>query len=539
MEQDSWKRYSLGNKDRSVLEKSGITEKNFFAQIEKFYRGNIPVELVKPAVKDDGIISLSQNRKEDLVELFRLNCKTLDILKFVPASGAASRMFKTLFKLRGQLKNGEITPGSINSKVNHTSDIKFFMDFISGLKKKKFPFFSFLKDSLKNKGHEIEEAISKKKYELILDHLLGEENLNYNLIPKALLNFHHYSDGPVTPLSEHLLEASLYAVGKNSEANIHFTVSEDALGEITSFTENLKSKFTEKNISVRISFSTQSKSTNTIAVDSFNIPARDENSNILLRPGGHGALINNLNSLDADIIFIKNIDNITSKEKLEETIENKFLLGGLLINIQEKIFGFHQSLPKISRDSELINEIYCYSKDILNIPLPDEFPDLELAKKKELLQESLNRPVRVCGVVKNEGEPGGGPFWIKDEEERTTLQIVESAQIDLSSEHQKSIFEKSLFFNPVDLACGVRNYKGEKFDLFDFIEENRYFITEKFYNGEKIKALEHPGLWNGAMGKWITVFVEVPISAFNPVKTVNDLLKETHQPAEGTSFFNG
>ncbi|MEN8152990.1 MAG: DUF4301 family protein, partial [Acidobacteriota bacterium] len=458
-------------------------------------------------------------------------------IKFVPASGAASRMFKILFKLREGFKSGTLASEDINPGAGENKDIKFFLDFISGIKEKKFPFCTYLEESLKKDGHEIETIIKEKRYGLILDHILGEENLNYNLIPKALLSFHNYSDRPVTPLSEHVLEASLYTSGKNNKANIHFTVSEESLEDIISFTEEIKNKFEEKNVSSDISFSIQANETNTIAVDSTNIPIRDEQNNILLRPGGHGALIKNLNSIDADIIFIKNIDNITTKDKLEDTIENKFLLGGLLLNIQEKVSGFLQSIPKVSKDSELINNIYCYSKDILNIPLPDEFLDMELVAKKEILFNVLNRPIRVCGVVKNQGEPGGGPFWIKIDGGNTILQIVESAQIDLSLEHQRTIFNNSRFFNPVDLACGVRNYKGDKFDLFDFVEEKRYFITEKFYNGEKIKVLEYPGLWNGAMEKWITIFVEAPISTFNPVKTVNDLLKETHQPASNISFF--
>jgi hypothetical protein len=250
---------------------------------------------------------------------------------------------------------------------------------------------------------------------------------------------------------------------------------------------------------------------------------------LVFRPGGHGALIENLNNLDADIIFIKNIDNII-QNNVEKTALYKKGLAGVLIELQQQTFTYLREIETQKVEHENIDEIILFLKEKLNTKISDDFHAFSFENKLSKIKEALNRPIRVCGMVKNEGEPGGGPFWVRDEKGNLSLQIVESSQVDLTNTHQHKILDSATHFNPVDLVCGIKNYKNEKFDLTQFVDHNTGFIVEKTILDKKIKAYELPGLWNGAMAKWLTVFVQVPLLTFNPVKTVNDLLKPAHQP---------
>ncbi|MFM7895656.1 MAG: DUF4301 family protein, partial [Flavobacterium sp.] len=311
---------------------------------------------------------------------------------------------------------------------------------------------------------------------------------------------------------------------ENQKTKIHFTITKEFQPDF----EKITNQFPD----CEITFSYQEQSTDTLAVNEDNTPFRIEDNKLFFRPGGHGALIDNLNALQSDIIFIKNIDNVSQNHrKIIET--NKKLLGGVLLWMQYKIFNYLKLLSSGNVTEAQITEIKDFAENKTAFPLPEEFNFFQTEYKVEYLIKVLNRPIRVCGMVKNEGEPGGGPFWVQDEKGRQTLQIVESSQIDLNNKSQKNIAKEATHFNPVDIVCGVKNFKGEKFDLTQFVDPKAAFITEKTKNGKPIKAFELPGLWNGAMAKWTTIFVEVPLETFNPVKTVNDLLKSSHQPDNG------
>ena len=379
-----------------------------------------------------------------------------------------------------------------------------------------------------NQGKDIVDLIAEGRYKDIVANLLQPAGLNYGSLPKGLLLFHNYEDGPRTPMEEHLVEAALYA-NCNGEANVHFTVSHDHLAlfkaKVKEKADHLAKKF---GVSYNISFSEQKPSTDTIAANTDNTPFRNADQSMLCRPGGHGALIENLNEIDADIVFIKNIDNVVPDRLKPSTVTYKQLLAGILVDIQQKIFNYlalldtekygHEGLEEIKRFVQ--NDLCCRKPGI------DKLTDAELAK---YLRTKLNRPIRVCGVVKNVGEPGGGPFLTYNQDGTVSLQILESSQIDTANEEYMKMFRNGTHFNPVDLVCAIKDYQGHAFHLPDYIDHSTGFISNKSKDGRELKALELPGLWNGAMSDWNTIFVEVPLETFNPVKTVNDLLREQHQ----------
>ena len=360
--------------------------------------------------------------------------------------------------------------------------------------------------------------------------MLNENQLNFGNSPKGLLPFHKYKSNHIsTAFEEHLYEAAIYA-SVNGKAYLHFTISERFKDK---FSEEFKriEEYVEENtgVSFDISFSYQQESTDTIAVTPDDEPFREPDGKLLFRPSGHGALIKNLNALDADVIFIKNIDNVVVKQYKEEMAKYKMVLAGILLKLQNRCFDYMKVLHEDNISENAFKDIEVFLENALSVKISREYFKYMDKYKIEYLREKLNRPIRVCGMVKNEGEPGGGPFWVRDLYGNQSLQIVESAQINLSNKGQKDIFSNSTHFNPVDLVCGVKNYKGEKYNLEDFIDYDTAFITMKTKSGKDLKALELPGLWNGSMANWITIFVEVPIITFNPVKTVNDLLKVPHQ----------
>ncbi|MGE5944894.1 MAG: DUF4301 family protein, partial [Flavobacteriales bacterium] len=364
---------------------------------------------------------------------------------------------------------------------------------------------------------------------LFVKTMLDADKLNYSFYPKGLLPFHKYKTHVSTAFREHLLEATLCA-SSNNNANLHFTVSEAHTKMFHTELENIKADLEkETNTKFNVSFSYQSKSTDTIAITANDELYRNEDGSLLFRPSGHGALIENLNTLDYDLIFIKNIDNIVVFEQNKPLSEYKKLVAGVLLKIQEQAFKY---MHKFDEDEILEDEIYnieLFVINRLNVSLGEAYKELSPEEKIGYLRDKLNKPIRVCGMVKNEGEPGGGPFWIKEENGNISLEIIEFAQIDFDNNEQKEIANSATHFNPTDLVCGVRDYKGNKFNLTEFVDPNAAFITMKSQGGVDIKAYELPGLWNGSMAHWNSIFVEIPVSTFNPVKTVNDLLKPAHQ----------
>lgn len=506
----------LTDLDKKQLLEKGISEEKVQGQIETFKEGIPFVDLKRAAVVGDGIYRFSEKEEEDLVATYTENSKNLDVLKFVPASGAASRMFKALFSFLDTYNPKEETLRAYLERTND-KDIKVFSD---GLEK--FPFYRDVKNSLKldidSKG-EVVYAIVKQ--------LLNENGLNYGFYPKGLLPFHKYGAEMVTPFQEHLKEGALYA-SSNGKSKLHFTISEQHEKMFNEEFSTVREKVSEATKTVfHVDYSFQKSATDTIAVDMDNKPFRNADGSVLFRPGGHGALIENLNDQDADIIFIKNIDNVAVSRDAEAVAQSKKILAGVLLDVQKKAFTYTKQLQQ--GDATALEEINEFLKTKLNVRLSNGYFNMSEKEKATALLEKLQRPIRICGMVKNEGEPGGGPFWITNAKGEQSLQIIESAQIDMDNSEQVAILKNSTHFNPVDLVCGIRNHAGEKYNLLDFVDDKQGFITGKTKDGKELKALELPGLWNGAMAYWNTIFVEVPLVTFNPVKTVNDLLKTSHQ----------
>ncbi len=504
-------------KDLEQLKEKGISKEKVLSQVETFKEGIPFVALEKAAVVGEGIARVDTNEHKELVSHFENNLDGLTILKFVPASGAASRMFKAMFNFVDSYNTSE---ESLDTYLERTGD-KAVKQFVEGMDK-----FSFY-DELMDKIGDDHSNEGEKVYAFVKT-MLAEDGLNFGFYPKGLLPFHKCKHGGATPFKEHLKEAAIYAK-TDGNASLHFTISPQH-DEMFKKEENISvPRISQKtDTKFKISYSYQKPSTDTLAVNRDNTPFREADGTILFRPGGHGALIENLNEQDADIIFIKNIDNVVIDTNLEAVGNSKKMLGGMLLRTQAKTFEYLRALEGTLSEAKL-GEIVDFAKFQLNVVFPDGYEGMGLDDKSSILRENLNRPIRICGMVKNEGEPGGGPFFIKDAAGNISLQIIESAQINMGDAAQVSILKNSTHFNPVDIVCGIKNHKGEKFDLMKSVDHKQGFITGKTKNGKELKALELPGLWNGAMAFWNTIFVEVPLVTFNPVKTVNDLLKPSHQ----------
>ena len=505
----------LTQEDKDLLAKKGISEQQIAEQLACFEKGFPYLKLFAAAsVENRGIMLIGEDAKKTYLAAWD-SYKESDkkVVKFVPASGAASRMFKNMFEFLGA-----------DYDVPTTDFEKKFFNNI-----KNFAFYADLDAAcVKNNGKGIDALVAEGNYKAVVANLLESAGLNYGSLPKGLLKFHKYENGARTPLEEHLVEGALYAAGKSGEVNVHFTVSTEHRELFAKLVDEKVAQYAAKyGIKYNISFSEQKPSTDTVAADMENKPFRD-NGKLLFRPGGHGALIENLNDLDADIVFIKNIDNVVPDRLKADTVTYKKLLAGVLVTLQKQAFEYLQLLDSGHyRHDELENiirfvqqQLHCRKEDI---------KDMEDADLVIYLRKKLNRPMRVCGMVKNVGEPGGGPFLAYNPDGTVSLQILESSQIDMNDPEKKAMFEKGTHFNPVDLVCAIRDYKGNKFNLVNYVDKATGFISYKSKGGKELKALELPGLWNGSMSDWSTVFVEVPLSTFNPVKTVNDLLRDQHQ----------
>ena len=510
-------------KDIQQITNKGITLEQVKAQVSRIRNGMSYSNLISSATIGNGIESYSENESKDFIESFDEKQNDLDLVKFVPASGASTRMFKFLFQF---LNNFNPDKETIESYAEKHKD-NLIKIFISGLEE--FPFYEDVLSKTKTINPNFDNLNENEAYYEIVKTILNEEGLNYSFLPKGLLPFHKYSSGTKTPFEEHLMESTLYA-SSNGKASLHFTVSEkhhnyfnDELNKVKDIIEK------ETNTTFNVSYSYQNKATETLALTTNNEVFRNEDGSILFRPAGHGALLENLNKLNNDIIFIKNVDNIVVLELNEKISNYKKLIAGVLLKVQEQAFSYLNELDNNSIDEQKLLEIAGFLSSKMNVVLDDAFDDFSQTEKRAYLKDKLNRPIRVCGMVKNEGEPGGGPFWVKDKNGNTSLQIVEFAQIDRKNQQQVDIVKNATHFNPTDLICGVKNYKGEKFDLMKYVDPEAAFITMKTQNGIDIQALELPGLWNGSMAYWNSIFVEVPLETFNPVKTVNDLLKSVHQ----------
>ncbi|ETW94185.1 MAG: hypothetical protein ETSY1_35970 [Candidatus Entotheonella factor] len=514
------------NQDQHQIAAHGTTEKAILDQIDIFQRGFPFAQLDRPCTPGDGVTVLSPQDAELLESRYAEAVAAGRVQKFVPASGAASRMFKSLLAVHERA--GDIDWSQLKTAPQDQNE-RDFLQFAEGMER--FAFYQALREQLSQQPLCLDAALEQGQYKAILDALLMPSGLNYASLPKALLHFHCYGDHCRTPLEEHLMEASTLVQDRGGAARLHFTVSPEHGELMMAHLEQARQRYEQTGAHFEVSWSTQKLSTDTIAVDLDNQPFRDREGKLLFRPAGHGALLENLNDLQGDIFLIKNIDNIVPDHLKAPTYTYTRLLGGYLVTLQQQSFMYLEQLASGDVNPSALKAIRQFAEQAFSLSLPATFEQQSHQEQAELLFRSLHRPLRVCGVVLNTGEPGGGPFWVGHADGTTSLQIVETSQVDTNTETQRAILQKSTHFNPVNLVCGVRDFRGQPFDLMRFTDPETGFISQKSHEGKPLKALELPGLWNGAMAKWNTVFVEVPITTFNPVKTVLDLLRQEHQPA--------
>lgn len=506
------------NDDLKQLTSKSVDIKDVKKQIENFKNGFPFAVLYAPATPENGIMRIGEADKLRWIAKYDNIGEHNHVVKFIPASGAASRMFKTLFEFKDaakQNKHNDFPKTGINSPF-------YFFEQLNQM-----ALYDDLKVVALNNQLDLDLMLQNRDYDNVLELLLTEKGLNYANLPKGLLKFHKYANQNRTAFEEHIVEGATYCKGRDGLVHLHFTISPEHESRFLQLFSNVKDEYERVySISLKVDFSFQKSSTDMLAVDMENNPFRNADGTLLFRPGGHGALIENLNDIDADIVFIKNIDNVVPDILKPPTTEYKKLIGGLVWDLKEKTDQFIIKLEKY--DYTAIEEALKFAIEKLYIHIDDDFKTKSLDEQRVLLIQKLNRPIRVCGMVKNEGEPGGGPFWITNSKGEVSLQIVESSQIDLKNNAQNEIFKAATHFNPVDLVCITKNYRGEKFDLTQFVDPLTGFISIKSKDGRDLKAQELPGLWNGAMADWITIFVEVPLLTFNPVKTINDLLRKQH-----------
>lgn len=510
---------NITDQDRQQLAAKGITEAQLEEELNYFVTGFPYLRLYDAASVGHGIKCLSDEEQQQAARAWQdyLSDPAHRVVKFVPASGAASRMFKALFAF---VDASYDEPQTDVEKIffAHLTAFAFYDELDAACRR----LYGAGAQELADRDH---------RYKDVVRALLGSEGLNYGQLPKGLLKFHLYPDGPRTPAEEHLVEGAGYALGADGTVHIHFTVSQAHMALFQQLIAERQESL-EKRLGAQldITYSVQKPSTDTPAVTPDNELFRQSDGSILFRPGGHGALIENLNDIPADIVFIKNIDNVVPDHLKPVVIKWKQLLAGVLVTLQADVFAMlRRIMTRSCTHDELLgylNKLETYFCQIN--PRAHEMDDALL---NMYLHKKLNRPIRVCGMVRNQGEPGGGPFLVYGKDGVVSPQILESSQIDRSDTEAQQMFSQGTHFNPVDLVCGLKNYKGEPFSLLNYVDKSTGFISSKSKDGRELKALERPGLWNGAMSDWNTVFVEVPLETFNPVKTVNDLLRPQHQQA--------
>jgi Domain of unknown function (DUF4301) len=512
--------------DLRQMKAKGISPAKVSFQLERFKKGFPFLKLNRPCTLGDGIHVLESSEMEALVHAHTESALAGRTMKFVPASGAASRMFKSVLKFyRPVTTDKKRVPAE---SENQDPDYPAFLQCMKEIKR--FAFFDALKTLMLENGRDIEGLLNREQFEPVLEYMLTQKGLNLAGLPKGLIPFHHYPDHTRTPFEEQMAEGASYVGDRDGLVRLHFTVSAGHQKDIKDYIDNIRDRYESGGVVFDLAFSVQKTSTDTIGADMDNRPLRGKTGKLLFRPGGHGALLENLYELQGDVVFIKNIDNVVPDRLKPETILYKKALGGYLAATQKRIFEHLHDLLEEKVTTETLEEISAFAQDNLSILLPEAVKRGPKEERIRYLAGKLNRPLRVCGMVKNEGEPGGGPFWVEGSDKTLSRQIVESNQVDMESDEQRSVWESSTYFNPVDLVCGVRDYKGRPFDLTNFSDPETGFISVKSHKGRELKALELPGLWNGAMARWNTIFVEVPLITFNPVKTILDLLRKEHQP---------
>lgn len=500
----------------------GIAPEEAARQVELFRNPPPYTRVLRPCRPGDGIRAISLAEHNELLEHFDAAARRGRTAKFVPASGAATRMFKDLLAFLA-------APPSAEPSV----PVRTFFESLP-----RFAFYETLAAALSANGIDLDEAVRNGDWRTVLRYLLERPGLGYADLPKGVLLFHRYPEGPRTPFEEHLVEAAAIDRDEDGLCLLHFTVSPEHQDEFERLLDRVRPRLEERfDCRFEVSFSTQRHSTDTLAVDPQNRPFRTEDGRLLFRPGGHGSLIDNLNELGRDgwdIVLLKNIDNVVPDDRKPVVHLWKRLLGGCLLAVREAAFVHLDRLEALDgvRGSEaeaVLREAGEFLEVELCRPLPEGFAEADPHERQRFLMDALDRPIRVCGVVRNQGEPGGGPFWVESPSGGISPQIVETSQIDPKNPEQREALKASTHFNPVDIVCGLRDRLGGSYDLHRYVDPATVFIAEKSHEGHPLKALERPGLWNGAMAGWNTVFVEVPDATFAPVKTVLDLLRPEHQ----------
>jgi hypothetical protein len=508
------------------LHARGLTVEAVLSQITTFKRGIPFTVLHRPCTVGDGITALQPRDLTRLAAVYTEAAAAGRAMKFIPASGAASRMFQALLSCLNrfeQIEEQQIAAAA----ASNDAECRDLLQWLRGLRK--FAFYGDLQSVLARDDRDLEALITQGHYKDILEYFLTPRGLNYANLPKALLAFHRYPDHCRTPLEEHLVEAAAYTQDQHGLARLHFTVTPAHQHAMLAHLEAVRSRYERSGVHYEVAFSTQKPSTDTIAVALDNQPFRDQHGHLVFRPAGHGALLENLRALGGDVVFIKNIDNVVPDHLKAETYLYKRALGGYVVELQNQIFTYVRALATQEVDEQWLSQVFAFARHTLSIVPPPGMEHQPRSARSQYLYGLLNRPLRVCGMVRNAGEPGGGPFWVQHADASLSLQIVETSQVDLRLAEQRAIVAAATHFNPVDLVCGLRDYQGKPFDLSQFTDPNTGFISVKSHEGKELKALELPGLWNGSMARWNTLFVEVPLSTFNPVKTVLDLLRPQHQ----------
>ena len=509
------------------LAEQGVPRERLLAQIEMFRRGVPFLRICCPCILGDGITALSPERFPSLLARHAEAAAAGRLAKFVPASGAATRMFGVLAALQGRAE--PLTLAALRAQANTDVDAREGFRFLEDLPR--FAFYGQLRAALSAAGHDLEELLAGGDCRKIFAYLLGAEGLNFAELPKALIAFHRSGDQTCTAFDEHLADAAMYGSDDRQLARLHFTVAEEYLARFECLVADAIAAYRARGMERQLELSVQLRATDTIAVD-LNNEVLFDGEKLLRRPGGHGALLHNLEAMGGDIVFIQNVDNVVPRHRKETVYLYKKLLCGLLVEVQEQVFGYLRRLDTGPADPAVVQEVAVFAGNLLAIHLPPSLANADPEAQAEFFRAQLNRPLRVCGMVGNQGEPGGGPFWVEGADGSRSRQIVEFSQVDQQDVQQSQLLRGATHFNPVDLVCGVRDYRGRPFVLANFVDPNTGFISTKSMGGRELKILELPGLWNGAMARWNTLFVEVPVATFNPVKTVNDLLRPEHQGAE-------
>jgi hypothetical protein len=513
--------------DLEQMEELGITEDEAKRQLTILETGQRWIALERPCTPGDGIAILDPEDQERFISRWQEGADKGRLSAFLPASGAATRMFAFLQRIRNQVERVTLD-GTADKFGQSSDDYREFRVFVESLEE--FAFFEPLAEVMGTAGTSLQEKLQVGVYNYILDLHLEPRGLHYSSRHKALIPFHRYSNHYHTALEEHLVESAQTVRDQRQRCRVHFTVAPENQAEAEAHGWEAAAKYSERlGVHYELSFSIQSLATNTLAVDLDNKPFRKLDGNLLFRPGGHGALLENLNQLEGDIVLIKNIDNVVTDERRDLVVRHQRILAGVLFEVQHEIFNYLRLLQSEFLGANDVQEVLDFVACRLNPSMKEQLLSCGDEEKVARLFRLLNRPLRVCGMVVNRGEPGGGPFWVKDASGRLSLQVVEQAEIDRGSPEQMAIMEGSTHFSPVQIVCGLRDFQGQPFNLTQFVDPAAVFVSRKTEDGRELKALELPGLWNGGMAYWNTIFVEVPEETFNPVKTINDLLRPGHR----------